>query len=104
MLKGGGPAQSPLVSLGVAEALAAVVCEPGCRTTDPHTLSVLIQVCGCGWGMVDEGLMVVVVCVCRGWGVGGEGLLRGCLSAQVPKCRVKVPPALWLHRGMRESV
>ncbi|GAB4814092.1 hypothetical protein N2152v2_001138 [Parachlorella kessleri] len=40
---GGGHGQSALVSMAVAEALAAAVCEPGARTTDPHTLTLLLQ-------------------------------------------------------------
>ena len=44
----GGHAQSALVSMAAAEALAAVVCEPGARSTDPHTLTLLLQASGRG--------------------------------------------------------
>lgn len=44
---------APLLSMAVAEAMAAVVCEPGSRTTDQSTLETLLQarrrsVCGFG--------------------------------------------------------
>lgn len=35
---------APLLSMAVAEATAAVVCEPGCRTTDQETMHAVLQV------------------------------------------------------------
>lgn len=35
---------APLLSMAVAEATAAVVCEPGSRTTEQSTLEMIVQV------------------------------------------------------------
>ncbi len=39
-----GPAASSLTVMAAVEALAAVVCEPGSRTTDSKLLATLLQV------------------------------------------------------------
>lgn len=74
---------APLLSMAVAEALAAVACAPGSRTTDPSTLETLLQARAAPLG-------VLLRC-----GAAARAVLGGCLLRWLLCCCA----ALWFPRA-----